>query len=162
MINDIDIILNEIKNSSDSILKISKDINIKHDRLYSWISNKSRLKADDYQKLINWYKKLNKPKEETFNKLQREIISKFIEYKINLIQSKITGKPMPEQTLSNIINDDGPDPTIESRQYQVEVLINQVAIARLEIIKQQQLIETLQKTLSDKDYIIEMQKKLLL
>lgn len=67
---------------------------------------------------------------------------------------------MPEQTLSNIINDDGPDPTIESLQYQVEVLINQVAIARLEIIKQQQLIETLQKTLSDKDYIIEMQKKL--
>lgn len=157
MDNNTDEILNFIRDNRISVQQISKESKIKASRIYSWLSNEAKPKADGYVKLNLWYISKKQPKQETFNKLQRDLISKFIEYKINLTQSKITGKPMPEQTLSNIVNDDGPEPTIESLQYQVEVLINQVAIARLEIQQQKILIASLENTISDKDRIIKLQ-----
>lgn len=53
--NDIVDILNAVKSSKDSVLKISKKTGISSDKLYYFLKNKSMPKADDFVKLQMWY-----------------------------------------------------------------------------------------------------------
>lgn len=62
MFNDLIDILNEIRNSEYSVLKISKVIGINHDKLYSYLSGRASPKADDFVKLQNWYAEILKVK----------------------------------------------------------------------------------------------------
>lgn len=62
MFNDLVDILNEIRNSKHSVLKISKVIGINHDKLYSYLSDRAKPKAEDFVKLQNWYAEILKVK----------------------------------------------------------------------------------------------------
>lgn len=94
----------------------------------------------------------------------RSSINTEIKNRFNKIVGLIDDKPKP--TYMNyeelaILNDEMPDNSFEALQYKVEYLMEKLVEAQIEINEKNTLIAALNKSLSDKDEIIALQKKLI-